>query len=61
MEEKKCKECTMPLDEETTCSCNKELCVYCCECGEECKDCDCAEKAEECDCGADCSCCHEEK
>lgn len=44
-DEKKCA-CGMPLDEKTTCKCNDEVCIHCCECEEDC-DCGCAEKAAE--------------
>ncbi|MFA6437265.1 MAG: hypothetical protein WC242_03810 [Candidatus Paceibacterota bacterium] len=44
MEQKKCKKCDMPLDKpEDKCSCADDLCVYCCECEEEC-NCGCKKK-----------------
>lgn len=42
-ETKKCP-CTMPLTEETRCSCKPELCAICCECPPDCP-CGCQQKA----------------
>jgi hypothetical protein len=44
-EEKKCT-CGMPLNEKTECSCNPEVCVYCCSCPPDCK-CGCQEKKDQ--------------
>ncbi|MFA5232541.1 MAG: hypothetical protein WC410_02655 [Candidatus Paceibacterota bacterium] len=44
-EEKKCG-CGMPLNEKTECTCNPEVCCYCCECPPECQ-CGCQEKKRE--------------
>lgn len=61
MEDKKCA-CGMPLTKETTCTCNPELCIHCCECDEDC-ECGCADLAEaevescgEDKCGGKCNC-----
>ncbi|MFA5169302.1 MAG: hypothetical protein WC420_00945 [Candidatus Paceibacterota bacterium] len=43
-EEKKCG-CGMPLSEETECSCEPGVCIYCCSCPPDCQ-CGCAEKKE---------------
>lgn len=38
MAEAKCKKCDMPLEnQEDRCSCNAELCRYCCECEATCQ------------------------
>ncbi|MFH0805241.1 MAG: hypothetical protein V1916_03550 [Patescibacteria group bacterium] len=39
---KKCA-CGMPLDKDTSCSCDSKTCVHCCTCGETC-ECNCQEK-----------------
>ncbi len=44
-EERKCT-CGMPLNEKTECSCNSEVCVYCCSCPPDCK-CGCQEKKDQ--------------
>jgi len=46
-EEKKCN-CGMPLNEKTECTCNPEVCCYCCECPPDCQ-CGCQEKKEQMD------------
>lgn len=33
----KCKECGMPIEDTDRCSCDPELCQYCCQCEEGCK------------------------
>lgn len=37
--------CGMPLNEETTCSCEPGVCIYCCSCSQDCQ-CGCQEKKE---------------
>ncbi|MFA5029509.1 MAG: hypothetical protein WC518_02010 [Patescibacteria group bacterium] len=39
----KCAKCEMPIDEETRCSCEPEVCFHCCSCGAGC-GCGCKEK-----------------
>ena len=33
----KCKECGMPIDDASSCSCDPELCKQCCKCEQGCK------------------------
>jgi len=42
MDQGKCEECSMPLDESTKCSNNCGCCCHCCKC----EDCNCADKAK---------------
>ncbi|HNX10954.1 MAG TPA: hypothetical protein PKI61_02335 [bacterium] len=44
--EKTCVKCGLPLNETNQCSCNTDLCAYCCECSQDCQ-CGCQEKKAE--------------
>lgn len=41
---KKCK-CGMPLDENTSCKCDSDVCIHCCKCAPDC-ECGCQEKSK---------------
>lgn len=45
MEDEKTCQCGMPLDEKSKCKCNEDVCIYCCECPEDCQ-CDCVKKQD---------------
>jgi len=44
-EQKKCV-CGMPLDDKSECTCDKEVCIHCCECPDDC-ECGCKKKVKE--------------
>jgi len=38
-----CQKCQIPLDNDTKCSCNENICYHCCECDADC-GCGCGNK-----------------
>lgn len=36
----KCRKCGMPLDDDSKCKCDSDLCKHCCDCGAKCQ-CEC--------------------
>jgi len=43
-DEKKCVKCGFPLNDQNTCVCESDICIFCCSCPSDCS-CGCQDKA----------------